>query len=291
VTARHVLDGAIRARLRFSNGEEFESTGLIDSDVARDVALIRVRTFGRPLLAFATIEPQVGSRALLIGSPRGLEFTVTDGLISQFRIEAGMRYIQFTCPASKGNSGGPLFGEDGSVIGIVSWQLTEGQNLNFAIPMSYVLGLDSTLPTTPWDHVAATPAARSTETRTTSPPEPASGRPAPPTLESAIVPQTLITAKTAFVGYLSGHHGVFENLPKKLKEWGRFTLVEQESEADVILVLAQGNDFEELLLIAYDRSHRRLTSVSCQRRMGAAYTAGVLANRLKNRIADAEKRR
>jgi S1-C subfamily serine protease len=155
-TAWHLVDGANSASVRFSDGEEFEVSGLIDKDEKRDLALIRVKSFGRPELKTSKSSPEVGSRAFVIGAPRGLEFTISEGLVSQIQQIEGMKQYQFSSPASPGNSGGPLLNESGEVIGVVSWQLTNGQNLNFAIPSSYLLGLDKSLPTTPWAAVRNT---------------------------------------------------------------------------------------------------------------------------------------
>jgi S1-C subfamily serine protease len=155
-TAWHLVDGAKEVSVRFSDGEEFEVSGLIDKDEKRDLALIRVKAFGRPQLKTSTSNPEVGSRAFVIGAPRGLEFTISEGLVSQIQQIEGMKQYQFSSPASPGNSGGPLLNDTGEVIGVVSWQLTNGQNLNFAIPSSYLLGLDKSLPTTPWTAVRTT---------------------------------------------------------------------------------------------------------------------------------------
>ena len=70
--------------------------------------------------------------------------------MSQIQNDNGVELCQFTCPASPGNSGGPLFNDTGEVVGIVSRQYSEGRNVNFAIPSTYALGLDVTLPTQPW---------------------------------------------------------------------------------------------------------------------------------------------
>lgn len=85
VTAWHVVNGATRATAKFPDGEEFEVSGLIDRDVIRDVALIRVKVSGRPLLQFTTKESAVGSKTYVLGSPQGLEFTISDGLVSQIQ--------------------------------------------------------------------------------------------------------------------------------------------------------------------------------------------------------------
>ncbi len=171
ITAWHVVQRAKRAMVRFSDGEEFESSGLIDWDAERDVAMIRVAAVGRALLPLAAHDVAIGSRAYVVGSPRGLDFTISDGLVSQVQTVGGSKQIQFSCPASPGNSGGPLLDAAGSVIGVVSWQLTNGQNLNFATPAAYAFGLDASLPTTRWQDVprARPDSERRHSTDTTTP--------------------------------------------------------------------------------------------------------------------------
>lgn len=158
VTAWHVVRDASRATAKFSTGEEFETSGLIDKDEKRDIALVRLKAFGRPMLTLSRTTPKVASRVYAIGAPKGLEFSISDGLLSQIQKIDASNVYQFTSPVSPGNSGGPLINEAGEVAGVVKGQLDTGQNLNFATPSTYVLGLDTTLPTKPWDAVAKTPA-------------------------------------------------------------------------------------------------------------------------------------
>jgi len=153
VTAWHVVKDASMVVAKFSNGEEFEVSGLVDKDEKRDVAIIRVKAFGRPALPLNTDDPEIGSKVYAIGAPKGLGFTLSDGLASQIQTVDGVKQIQFSCPASSGNSGGPLVNSRGEVIGIVSWQIREGQNLNFAVPVMFAKGLDLSLPTQPWEAV------------------------------------------------------------------------------------------------------------------------------------------
>lgn len=153
VTAWHVVQDAKRVVAKFSTGEEFEVSGIVDKDEARDVAVIRVKVFGRPSLPTIATDPPIGAKAFVIGSPKGLDFSFSDGLVSQIQTLDGVKQYQFTCAASPGNSGGPLINAKGEVIGVVSWQLRDSQNLNFAVPITYVLGLDLSLPTQPWETV------------------------------------------------------------------------------------------------------------------------------------------
>jgi len=153
VTCFHVIQDAQSVKARFSDGEEFLVSGIIDKDEKRDIAIIRVKCFKDNFLALIPEEPNVGQEAFVIGAPKGLEFSISDGIISQVQTIGGMKQYQFTCPVSPGNSGSPLIDNQGNAIGLVTWQIKEGQNLNFAIPSKYILGLDYSLPTTPWANV------------------------------------------------------------------------------------------------------------------------------------------
>lgn len=151
LTAFHVIRDAAVVTARSASGEEFDVTGVIDSDARRDIALLKVKAFGLPLLPTPSEEPAVGARAYVIGAPQGLEFSLSEGLVSQIQVIEGKKLLQFTCAASPGNSGGPLMGGSGQVLGIVSSQLRDGQNLNFAVPIAAALALDPNLPVTPWN--------------------------------------------------------------------------------------------------------------------------------------------
>jgi hypothetical protein len=87
--------------------------------------------------------PQPGDHVIAIGSPLGLEGTVTDGVISSFREMDGKKWIQTTAPVSHGNSGGPLLNMNNEVVGVISMGVNPeaGQNLNFAIPSSELTAL------------------------------------------------------------------------------------------------------------------------------------------------------
>ncbi|HEX2948745.1 MAG TPA: S1C family serine protease [Armatimonadota bacterium] len=150
ITTWHVLNSATKVTVRFANGEEFESQGLIDKDEQHDIAIFRIKKYGTPLLPYSKDDPSIGTPAYTIGSPKGLEFTFSNGIFSQIQKIDGVRNYQFTCAISPGNSGGPLLNSKGETVGVVDWGIHDGQNLNFAIPMTYVLALDTTLPTKPW---------------------------------------------------------------------------------------------------------------------------------------------
>lgn len=116
----------------------------LDGTVARvneehDVALISVPA-ALPALPQARTTPVLGDPLLVAGSPRGLEGTVSTGIVSAERILGGRSYIQFTAPTSPGNSGGPVVDRTGAVLGLVSMKDSGpgAEGIAFAIPISRV---------------------------------------------------------------------------------------------------------------------------------------------------------
>jgi S1-C subfamily serine protease len=93
-----------------------------------------------------TLEPVIGSRGFdslvvgetvyTIGSPKGLDRTLGQGLLSGLRKMEGVEYVQITAPVSEGSSGGGLFDDRGNLIGITTFTVRDSQNLNFAIAAS-----------------------------------------------------------------------------------------------------------------------------------------------------------
>ena len=151
VTAWHLVQDARKVSIRFSDSETSAATALVDFDEEKDIALLRVPVTRRPLQLICTNIPLVGSRAYALGAPRGFEFSLTDGLVSQVRVMEGFRQYQVSCPISPGNSGGPVLNERGEVLGIVAWSVKEAQNLNFATPAACLLDLDCARPSIEWN--------------------------------------------------------------------------------------------------------------------------------------------
>lgn len=104
-----------------------------------DLALVSV-TENFTALARATTEPAVGDSVLAVGSPLGLEGTVSTGVVSALRVEEGDRFIQFSAPVSPGSSGGPLVDQKGDVIGVTVFKavLEGAEGLGFAVPVARV---------------------------------------------------------------------------------------------------------------------------------------------------------
>ncbi len=112
----------------------------VDEDA--DLAVLEAPGTGWPSLALAPAdELQVGQRVYAIGNPLGLNGTFSEGMVSAERTIDGIDVIQTTAPISPGSSGGPLIDTQGRVVGINSFQIMEGQNLNFAVRVNHLLGL------------------------------------------------------------------------------------------------------------------------------------------------------
>ncbi len=93
-----------------------------------------------PEISLGKYEPlKDGDRVIAIGHPFGLNYTATQGVISKVnRIRQGLHYIQTDAAINPGNSGGPLVGDTGEVIGINTFIIRGGDNLGFALPVSYM---------------------------------------------------------------------------------------------------------------------------------------------------------
>jgi len=136
ITAYHVVrdlsgSGVTLSRQGGSWGGEVTAV-----DPRHDLALIRVD--GKPAAAAPlwqradTSPPQTGDELLLVGSPYGLQGTVTTGIVSRVT----RKYIQTDAAANPGNSGGPAIDKQGRVVGVVV--AGGGENLNFAVPIRQV---------------------------------------------------------------------------------------------------------------------------------------------------------
>jgi S1-C subfamily serine protease len=143
VTNHHVIAGAHSAVVKLNNGAFFAVDGVLADDPDHDIAVIKVSGKNLPTLPLANSDSlSAGDHVVAIGSPLGLENSVSDGIISGFREDPkGRSWLQTTAPASHGNSGGPLLTMDEHVAGVVTWKAAEGENLNFAVPSKLIAAL------------------------------------------------------------------------------------------------------------------------------------------------------
>lgn len=138
-TNYHVVEGATNASCILNNSDiEYKIDGYLGVDKSVDLILLKVSTINKPAIKFAVTTASIGQKVYVIGSPQGLPSTISDGIISGMRDFEGNKLLQMTASISPGSSGGPVLNSNGELIGISVSQLTEGQNLNFAIPKSYL---------------------------------------------------------------------------------------------------------------------------------------------------------
>jgi len=137
LTCWHVLEGAASASIGMESGASFPVEGILASDPVRDLALFKVAGKGLPCVPLgesSTLRP--GQRVVAITAPQGLENTIADGLVSAVRDLPSGSVVQVSVPLSPGSSGGPIFDLSGRVVAVAAAVLTEGQALNFAIPIN-----------------------------------------------------------------------------------------------------------------------------------------------------------
>jgi S1-C subfamily serine protease len=143
LTAAHVVEGDETVTVRFADGEQVEGT-VVGGTAGADVAVVQVDRTDLPAAELALDdEPQVGQMAIAVGSPWGLQGTVTAGIISavdQAIPQGGSAraLLQTDAAINPGNSGGPLVDREGRVIGInVSIFSLSGANdgVGFAVPI------------------------------------------------------------------------------------------------------------------------------------------------------------
>jgi len=137
ITNYHVISGASRVDIKTADGKIYPIKQVLAEDRVGDLIRISIAVPRNSVraLSIAPEVPEVGERIFVIGNPLGLEQTVSDGIVSAVRdIPSLGKIIQITAPISSGSSGSPVVNTKGEVIGIASFQIVEGQNLNFAIP-------------------------------------------------------------------------------------------------------------------------------------------------------------
>ncbi len=106
-------------------------------DPINDLAIVHTSaSIGASPLTLSSGKPSPGENVFVIGNPEGLEKSISTGIISATRDIEDRPLLQITAPISHGSSGGPVLNSVGEVIGISVGMLTEGQNLNFAVPVA-----------------------------------------------------------------------------------------------------------------------------------------------------------
>ena len=136
-TNYHVIEGATEAFCYTnSSAAKYEIEGYAAVDKEVDLVILKVKGLNKPAIKMAASTPTPGQKVYVLGSPKGLPATITDGIVSGLRDWDGTKLIQISAPISHGSSGGPVLNANGLLVGIAVGAFEDGQNLNFAIPKS-----------------------------------------------------------------------------------------------------------------------------------------------------------
>jgi tetratricopeptide (TPR) repeat protein len=149
VTNYHVLVGKFGAEIKTADGSTYPIKSVVAENQATD--LIKVKVDIPPdkvhWIEVSHEMPPVAERVMVVGSPMGLEHSVSDGIVSSVREIPGVGiFFQMSAPISPGSSGSPVVNMEGKVVGVASFQFIQGQNLNFAIAGRSILDLKTHTP-------------------------------------------------------------------------------------------------------------------------------------------------
>lgn len=140
VTNNHVIAGATELSVTLPDGRKLKGK-VIGTDPGSDLALVKVEASKLPFLTLADPKSlRVGQWTVAIGSPLGLQHTVTAGILSAIDREISLNdrvgFLQTSAPINPGNSGGPLLNMRGEVIGVNTAVASHAQGIGFAVPAS-----------------------------------------------------------------------------------------------------------------------------------------------------------
>jgi serine protease Do len=150
ITNFHVIEGETQISVEVYHQDKGELTRkaykqvrIVAMNKFDDLALLRIEDKDAPRFKHVSLGSAealaVGDHVFAIGSPLGLERTVTEGILStKTRPMGGQLYLQTTTQINPGNSGGPLFNLGGEVIGVTNMKIAAGEGLGFAIPIESV---------------------------------------------------------------------------------------------------------------------------------------------------------
>ncbi len=140
VTNYHVIKDATAATIITSDGEKHQ-VSLVGYHSSLDIALLKIEGEYERLVLDNSDKVQVGEKVIAIGNPLGLQFSVSQGIVSAVHREGTnslSAYIQTDAALNPGNSGGPLINTKGRVIGINNFKIGSGESLGFALESNYI---------------------------------------------------------------------------------------------------------------------------------------------------------
>ncbi len=143
VTNCHVLERGKQFVVSRREDKVIERVLLVNFEKGRDLCeldLAQIKPgFDKPVEIAPPDSLHIGETVFAIGSPRGMELTISNGIVSGFReMKSGTKMVQTTAPFSPGSSGGGLFDDQGRLVGITTLIAKDSQNLNFAVSAQYI---------------------------------------------------------------------------------------------------------------------------------------------------------
>lgn len=139
ITNCHVAKSAAATVVRLADKRYPAILLRVDADPQHDLCLLAVDGLHAPAIPLASIASvKVGKKVFALGAPKGLELTLSEGIVSSLRQYDDSHFIQTTASISPGSSGGGLFNDSGELVGITTFHFAGGQNLNFAVPVDWV---------------------------------------------------------------------------------------------------------------------------------------------------------
>ena len=136
----HVIEGCTSI-LILTNIDtiRYLSNELLGMDIDNDLVVIKIQSIPvEPVVLSLDSVLEIGDEIYVVGNPKGLRGTFSEGIISSIRNFNNRRLIQISAPISNGSSGGPVLNTKGEVIAISVSTIAEGQNLNFAVPVEFL---------------------------------------------------------------------------------------------------------------------------------------------------------
>ncbi|HWI47331.1 MAG TPA: trypsin-like peptidase domain-containing protein, partial [Rummeliibacillus sp.] len=136
LTNEHVVNGMRSGTITLNNGKKYKIKGVVVSDKTKDLALVKTndKIMGINSVKIGSYKSLAkGQKIVAIGSPLGLQNTVSEGIVSSFRVSNGVKLIQISAPIDHGSSGGGLFNKKGELVGITSSGYNSNADLNFAV--------------------------------------------------------------------------------------------------------------------------------------------------------------
>jgi len=147
LTNNHVIENTDSITVTFTNGESYDAT-ILGSNPNNDFAILTINApqeIYNPLEIISSSTLKVGHSVIVVGTPYGLEGSLSNGIVSALNRTISIdeivmtNIIQTTTPLNPGNSGGPLMNYNGQVVGISTAIVEESQGIGFAIPSNTIL--------------------------------------------------------------------------------------------------------------------------------------------------------